>query len=79
MQDILIFATASARIPPMGFGPIPSIEFWDNVRPKSNTCSNVLFLPLYTEMYDEHEDIPYEKFKEYMDEGIKNSPCFRIA
>ena len=55
----------------MGFEPIPSIKFWDDVRPKSNTCSNVLFLPLYTEMYNKHEDIPYEKFKEYMDEGIK--------
>lgn len=79
MQDILIFVTASDRIPPMGFDPIPSIHFWNDVRPKSNTCSNRLYLPLFTEMYGEHEDIPSEKFQEYIDEGIKNSPCFGVA
>jgi hypothetical protein len=72
LSDILIFATGSRRIPPMGFSPQPTICFWEDVRPKSNTCGMVLFLPTAQVVTN------FEKFQEMMDDGIVNSPFFGL-
>jgi hypothetical protein len=70
LRDILIFATGASKIPPMGFSPQPTLSFWEDVRPKANTCGTVMFLPTALEV---------EKFQEMMDDGIMNSPFFGMA
>ena len=75
LEDILIFATGANEPPPLGFHPNPTIQFWNDVRPKSNTCGNVLFLPLH----QSSDEVSYETFKSYMDDGILNSPTFGVA
>lgn len=72
----MIFATGSEDIPPLAFTPVPSIRFWEDVRPRSNTCDTTLYLPLFPNSIDEVE---YEEFKEKMDDGILNSPSFGVA
>ena len=57
--------------PPMGFDNTPSLEFVHGEFPKANTCAPVLYLPL-----GHHE---FDHFKEKMDFGILNSPCFGYA
>jgi hypothetical protein len=54
----------------MGFSPQPTLSFWEDVRPKANTCGTVMFLPTALEV---------EKFQEMMDDGIMNSPFFGMA
>lgn len=76
LESILVFATGASEIPPLGFQPGPTIQFWNDVRPRSNTCGNVLFLPLHNVVTDE---ISYETFKYYMDDAIQNSPTFGVA
>ena len=71
---MLIFATGADEIPPLGFTPAPQIQFWEDVRPRSNTCGNVLFLPLATQSLD-----TYDIFKSFMDDGILNSPTFGLV
>lgn len=71
LEQVLIFATGASEIPPVGFHPSPEVRFWDDVRPRSNTCANVLYLPLKSE--------DYEDFKAFMDHAILNSPTFGFA
>ena len=67
-EDILIFATGSAAVPPMGFSPMPSLEFSDDIGfPSASTCSNTLTLPLH---------LQYDTFKHNLVYGILNSPGF---
>lgn len=75
LSDLLIFATGADCIPPLGFIPMPLIRFWEHVRPRSNTCDNTIYLPLFSNSVDEVE---YEEFKDKMDDGILNSPSFGI-
>ena len=77
LSTILIFATGADKVPPLGFHPKPMIQFWHDVRPRSNTCGNVLFLPLYPSCDGEVE---FDTFKSYyMNEAILNSPTFGVA
>ena len=67
-EDILIFVTGAADVPPMGFSPSPTIEFCDEIKyPIASTCSNVLTLPL---------NQAYEEFKDNFVFGILNSHGF---
>ena len=75
LPEILIFATGSNEIPPLGFRPKPQIYFWDEARPRSNTCANILYLPLHLQK----DDLSYDLFKEFMDFSILNSPTFGLA
>ncbi|KAK5619718.1 hypothetical protein CRENBAI_008407 [Crenichthys baileyi] len=70
LQNILVFATGSNEIRPVGFSPAPSIEFIHEgseessskqMFPMASSCINCLKLPLITS---------YEAFKESMDPGI---------
>lgn len=72
--DILAFATGANKIPPMGFSPQPTICFWEDSRPKANTCGNVLFLPTNMNVLGD-----YDMCQTMMDDGIMNSPCFGMA
>lgn len=76
LEKVLTFSTGSDQIPPLGFNPLPSIKFWDDVRPRANTCDLTLYLPLFPKSSNEVE---YEDFKEKMDDGILNSPIFGFA
>ncbi|XP_046847353.1 G2/M phase-specific E3 ubiquitin-protein ligase-like [Xenia sp. Carnegie-2017] len=71
LGDVLIFATGSDDIPLLGFTPMPSLCFWEDVRPRSNMCDTTLYLPLFPGSKDE---VQYDSFKEKMDDGILNSP-----
>ena len=72
LEDILIFATCASEVPPLGLEPNPSTKFWNDVRPRSNTCGNVLFLSLHKM----NSEVSYEEFKSLMDDAIINSPTF---
>jgi hypothetical protein len=48
----------------LGFHPKPTIHFWEDVRPRSNTCGNILFLPLHMN----NKDLDYDTFKNMMDD-----------
>ena len=37
LENILVFVTGTSEVPPLGFRPSPSIQFWDDIRPRSNT------------------------------------------
>ena len=76
LEKILVFATGADSIPPMGFLPSPTIEFWDNIHPRSNACANVMVLPLHLK---DGLSLSYEKFRDLMDRGILNAPCFGLA
>ncbi|XP_014671671.1 PREDICTED: G2/M phase-specific E3 ubiquitin-protein ligase-like [Priapulus caudatus] len=71
LRDVLIFSTALEREPPMGFHPTPTIEFVDGLLPKASTCMNVLYLPTSHDSYD--------KFSEWMKEGIIGAHGFGLA
>ena len=75
LGEVLTFATGNDEIPPLGFIPMPSIRFWEDVRPKANTCDTTLYLPLFPNVNGE---VAYEEFKEKMDDGILNSPSFGL-
>ena len=46
LEDILVFATAAACVPPMGWSEQPRIEFkTDCDLRSSSTCSNCLYIP----------------------------------
>jgi hypothetical protein len=75
LPAILVFATGADEVPPLGFRSKATIRFWDDVRPRSNTCSNVLFLPLH----QDEDDVAFDAFKELMDDAILNSPTFGLA
>jgi hypothetical protein len=70
LSTILVFATGSDSIPPLGFSPLPSVSFihkkeegqnFISKYPMANTCANELRLPVIE---------TYEEF------GILNSPGF---
>lgn len=72
-SEVLAFTTGSPTVPPCGFYPDPKIEFIhfaddDSKFPTANICSCILRLPTI------HTD--YEKFKEALEFGIKNSKGF---
>ena len=47
LSDIMMFATGSPTLPPLGLNPKPSLCFHSNgPLPTANTCTNVLHLPL---------------------------------
>ena len=74
MQDLLIFATGAARIPPLGLTPKPQIRFTkESDYPIANTCAIILFLPLC------RNGCSYDNFKANMDFGILNSRDFGRA
>ncbi|XP_044175097.1 G2/M phase-specific E3 ubiquitin-protein ligase-like isoform X2 [Acropora millepora] len=75
LEKILVFATGADSIPPMGFLPSPTVQFWDNIHPRSNACANVMVLPLHLQ---DGLSLSYEKFRDLMDRGILNAPCFGL-
>ena len=77
LENVLEFATGASHEPPMGFDPPAILRFWPDVRLKSATCSNCLFLPIFENRLE--SEIHYDNFKENMDEAILNSPCFGLA
>ncbi|XP_013888230.1 G2/M phase-specific E3 ubiquitin-protein ligase [Austrofundulus limnaeus] len=68
LEDLLMFATGLAALPPAGMIPPPRIEFLsDSPFPVASTCANTLKLPLLNS---------YSVFKANMDFGIQNAPGF---
>lgn len=50
---IVCFATGMSEVPPLGFSPKPAIVFQsESILPMSNTCSNLLKLPLKSQTYE---------------------------
>lgn len=52
LEDILVFATGAAKIPPMGFGEQPTVAFKKrheagSALPSASTCTNRLYLPAH--------------------------------
>ena len=66
--------TGAAEISAIEFNPSPEIQFWDDIRPKSNICSNTLFLPLHPNC----DDLPYDTFKTLLEDDIFNSPTLGL-
>lgn len=61
LEDILIFATGAANIPPMGFVEQPSIVFKEDSGkdlPTASTCSNTLYIP--TVHYNDYDKFKYK-------------------
>ncbi|CAJ1076020.1 G2/M phase-specific E3 ubiquitin-protein ligase-like [Xyrichtys novacula] len=68
LEDVLMFASGLAALPPAGMTPSPSIEFLiDSPFPMACTCTNTLKLPLLD---------TYRVFKTNMEFGIQNAPGF---
>ena len=58
LQDVLSFFSGAAKIPPLGFDPLPSLSFSDNaVYPTASTCALRLTLP--TRYSDDYESFKY--------------------
>lgn len=77
LEDVLMFATGAAKIPPLGFGVEPTLVFLHDpiqqmrrVFPEANTCSLIFRLPLLAW---------YEVFSDKMISGIVQSPHFGTA
>lgn len=77
LEDVLIFATGTNRIPPLGLLPSPNLSFLhkddedgQSKFPIANTCANQLKLPIHPS---------YDLFKENVEFGILNSPNFGRA
>lgn len=71
LADVLVFVTGAPAVPPLGFLPRPSIQFWTSNKPdekpkypRANTCTN-LFLPL--------QEVTLDTFKYNMLYGFCNS------
>ncbi|KFP02473.1 G2/M phase-specific E3 ubiquitin-protein ligase, partial [Calypte anna] len=64
LEDILLFATGSSSIPPMGFDPEPTLKFLHMRYPIGNRLLNCLELPITK---------TYEEFKKKMEFTIKNT------
>ncbi len=59
LEDVLVFATGAASVPPMGFSERPRIVFKEDSAsdlPTASTCSNTLYVPTV------HHN-SYDKFK----------------
>ncbi|XP_072572652.1 G2/M phase-specific E3 ubiquitin-protein ligase-like isoform X2 [Paramormyrops kingsleyae] len=73
LEQILIFASGTDSIPPLGFSHRPNIEFLhcndgnQKLFPEANTCQVILRLPLHPS---------YSIFVEYVESGILQSPTF---
>uniref|UniRef100_A0A8C0HI49 G2/M-phase specific E3 ubiquitin protein ligase n=1 Tax=Chelonoidis abingdonii TaxID=106734 RepID=A0A8C0HI49_CHEAB len=63
LEDILVFATGSSSVPPIGFEPDPSVKFLRIKYPVGNRQLNSLELPITK---------TYEQFKNKMDFAISN-------
>lgn len=74
LEDILVFATGADAVPPCGFDPLPVAQFWSDRRPRGNNCANSIVLPTWPDI-----NVTYEEFKDFMDDGIQNSPGFGRA
>ena len=71
-ETILFFVTGAPREPPLKFDPIPSVGFqYVSLYPRSNTCSNTLYLPA--------TDMPYAKFLYYVTYGMINTAGFGLV
>ena len=58
LQDVLSFFSGAAKIPPLGFHPLPSLSFrHDAVYPTASTCALRLTLP--TCYSDDYESFKY--------------------
>ena len=69
-ESILAFVTGSPHPPPVGFKPIPSINFDYKKFPRANTCANTLYLPL-------EKPLPtYEEFCYRLSYGVANTVGF---
>ncbi|XP_030415211.1 G2/M phase-specific E3 ubiquitin-protein ligase [Gopherus evgoodei] len=64
LEDILVFATGSSSIPPIGFEPDPSVKFLRIKYPVGNRQLNSLELPITK---------TYEQFKNKMDFAISSA------
>ncbi|NXN16650.1 G2E3 ligase, partial [Indicator maculatus] len=64
LEDILLFATGSPSIPPIGFDPEPTVKFLHIRYPVGNRLLNRLELPVAK---------TYEAFKEKMEFTIRNT------
>ncbi|XP_071602300.1 G2/M phase-specific E3 ubiquitin-protein ligase isoform X2 [Heliangelus exortis] len=64
LEDILLFATGSSSIPPMGFDPEPTLKFLHMRYPIGNRLLNCLELPITK---------TYEEFKKKMEFTIQNT------
>ncbi|EMP26738.1 G2/M phase-specific E3 ubiquitin-protein ligase [Chelonia mydas] len=64
LEDILVFATGTSSIPPIGFEPDPSVKFLHIKYPVGNRQLNCLELPITK---------TYEQFKNKMDFAISNA------
>lgn len=76
-DDLLMFATGTNRIPPLGFDPVPTLAFLHDpvngvkrVFPEANTCGLILRLPVHA---------TYDSFSSHMILGIVQSPHFGLA
>lgn len=68
LEDVLMFATGLAALPPAGMTPPPRIVFLtDSPFPMASTCTNTLKLPLLDS---------YSVFKTNMEFGIQSAPGF---
>lgn len=71
-ETILFFVTGAPREPPLKFDPTPSVGFqYVSLYPRSNTCSNTLYLPA--------TDMPYAKFLYYVTYGMINTAGFGLV
>ncbi|KAK9976745.1 hypothetical protein ABG768_021948, partial [Culter alburnus] len=76
LGQILIFTSGADKIPPLGFGHKPTIQFLhpedhgNRIFPEANTCDVTLRLPLHG---------TYLQFRERMESGILQSPTFGFA
>ncbi|XP_043372315.1 G2/M phase-specific E3 ubiquitin-protein ligase isoform X5 [Dermochelys coriacea] len=64
LEDILVFATGTSSIPPIGFEPDPSVKFLHIKYPVGNRQLNCLELPITK---------TYEQFKNKMDFAISST------
>lgn len=77
VADVLEFASAADRIPPLGFGKIPTVEFlpprdcfgFPQKFATASTCDIILRLPTY------HGE-SYDLFKESMIMSLKDNDGF---
>ena len=75
MAEILAFTTGSPNEPPLGFDPLPHLEFvgdeGKSPLPKANTCTNTLYLPVVNDNLD--------RFSYFMASGILNTAGFGLV
>ena len=71
LKTVLFFVTGSFFPPPAGFSKPPTIAFQNATRyPRSNTCANTLYLPLFRPLQS------FEEFAYTMAFSILNAAGF---